>query len=128
MADKNSRAEQTPDQPDPTLLALVRDKVVAAQSAHDRRAGATRPRIGRRGRPPKVEAAPADTDPHTREVHALRSVFKHFGELYRQYRERTGERTPTALRAAATAFKQEPSLFTLVTVAGFLDELELLRP
>jgi hypothetical protein len=128
MADKNSRAEQTPNQPDPVLMELVRDRVAAAHRAQERRAGATRPRIGRRGRPPRIQATPENTDPRGRELHALKSVFKQFGELHRQYRERTNEPTGSALRAAALAFKQEPSLFALVTVAGFLDDLDLLRP
>jgi hypothetical protein len=32
-----------------------------------------------------------------------------------------------ALRDAARAFKQEPSLLSLVPVAGFLDDLKLLE-
>jgi hypothetical protein len=127
MPDKNSRADQTTNQPDPALIELVRDRVAAAHRAQERRAGATRPRIGRRGRPARSEATPAPVDQHASELHALKSVFKQFGELHRQYRERTNEPTGSALRAAALAFKQEPSLFALVAVAGFLDDLELLR-
>jgi hypothetical protein len=127
MADQNGRAEQIPNQ-DPSLTELVRDRVAAVYRAQERRAGATRPRIGRRGRPPRTEATQANGDPHASELYALKSVFRQFGELHRQYRQRTNEPTGAALRAAALAFKQEPSLFALVAVASFLDELELLRP
>ena len=61
-----------------------------------------------------------------REVMALRQVFSELGITYRQYRRRTGEPLSLPLRAAATAFKHEPSLLALVPVAGFLDDLKLL--
>jgi hypothetical protein len=40
---------------------------------------------------------------------------------------RTGQAVPASLKEAARNFKQAPSLTSLVTVAGYLDELGLLE-
>ena len=114
-------------QPEPSLTERVRERVLAAHRAQERRDGASQPRIRRRGRPARAPNPSDATDPHAREVQALRTVFREFGAIHRQYLERTGEHTSSGLRAAATAFKQEPSLLSLTAVAGFLDDLELLR-
>ena len=62
----------------------------------------------------------------SREVRALRIVFRELGETHRQYRRRTQAPVSIPLRSAAIAFKQEPSLMSLVPVAGFLDDMHLL--
>lgn len=64
--------------------------------------------------------------PRSPEVRALRRVFVELGATYRQYRRRTGKPASVPLRAAATAFRKEPSLTALTSVAGYLDELALL--
>jgi hypothetical protein len=53
-------------------------------------------------------------------------VFRELGDAHRRYRTRTGEAGTPALRAAARAFKSEPSFGSLVPVAAFLDELGIL--
>ncbi len=128
MTHQHTRPDQGDAQPDPTLWGLVSERVAEAYRIHERRASAVSPRLRRRGRPPRIEASALNADPHALQLHALKSVFRQFGEIHRLHRERTHERTGSGLRAAATAFKQEPSLFTLVAVAGFLDDLALLRP
>jgi hypothetical protein len=107
-----------------TLATRVRDRVAAAQRDQERRDGATRPRVGAKKK--RIDLASTNPD-LTPEVLALRSVFKDFGKLHQQYRERTGEGTSPELRAAATAFKKDPNFGALVVVAGFLEELELLQ-
>jgi hypothetical protein len=57
-----------------------------------------------------------------REARSLRRVFLELGDVHRQYRQRTGQHGSPALREAANAFKQAPSLTSLTAVAAFLDE------
>jgi hypothetical protein len=45
---------------------------------------------------------------------------------YRRYRSQTGSRVVPGLRDAAYNFRAEPSLTSLVAVAAYLDELDLL--
>jgi hypothetical protein len=112
-----------------SLVDRVRDRVLRANRALERRDTATRPRI----RPPSVQrrAKPsAETSrgtPLSRESRALRTVFRDLAVTHQRYRQRTGELVSPALRDAARAFKHEPSLLSLVPVAGFLDELKLLE-
>ena len=60
--------------------------------------------------------------PRQREARSLRRVFLELGDTHRQYRQRTGLHASPALRDAAHAFKQAPSLSSLTAVAAFLDE------
>lgn len=108
-----------------SLTERIQARVHAAGRAQDRRDGASRPRVGRRSAAAKA-AQPIDGGAGS-EVTALKSVFRHMGKLHRQYRVRTGESTSPGLRAAAMAFKEQPTLVGLVVVAGFLEELELLQ-
>jgi hypothetical protein len=74
-----------------------------------------------------IAAPPAGAAPLTHEMRALRLVYHTLGQEHRRYRQRTGQPVPPALKAAALAFKREPSLVSLVPVAGFLDDLGLLK-
>jgi hypothetical protein len=110
-----------------SLTDRVQARVNDAGLAVDRRAGASRPK-SRRSRPESsapIQAAGSQT-PQEREKQSLRRVFHDLGHSYRRYRRRTGEPVRPALREAAYRFRQEPSLTSLVSVAAFLDELELL--
>lgn len=60
------------------------------------------------------------------ETRSLRRVFKELAVTHREYRARTGRRASPALRDAARAFKEAPTLPSLVVVAAFLDEDGLL--
>lgn len=62
------------------------------------------------------------------QLHALWEVFNHFGDARREQRRQTGEKALPGLRDATLAFRKEPSLSALVTVAAFLDERGLLTP
>lgn len=59
---------------------------------------------------------------------ALWEVFNHFGEARREQRRKTGEPALPGLRDATRAFRKDPSLSALVTVAAYLDERGLLTP
>lgn len=111
-----------------TLLDRVRDQVTTAGDSIDRRSRSPLrpPRRTRSAPRPSLDGSvsPAHL---TREVRAMRIVFKELGETHRRYRRRTGQPVSPALRAAAIAFKQEPSMISLLPVAAFLDELGVLE-
>jgi hypothetical protein len=117
-----------PDSPPPSIADRVRDRLIVAGVAFDRRLGASRPKARRLRE--RVAAAPPpamDDDPfRARERACLRMVFRELGDTHRRYRARTAQSGTPALRAAAHAFKQEPSLGSLVPVAAFLDEIGIL--
>lgn len=122
-----SRQAFMSDSPSPiaSLADRVQDRVTRARQVLGSRDGSPRPRR----RPPPVAPSLANLGhktPMSEEVRALRIVFHELGEAHRQYRRRTGTPVSTELRSAAMAFKQEPSLISLVPVAGFLDDLNLL--
>jgi hypothetical protein len=97
----------------------VGERVAAATQSLERRSGSARPRT-RRGKPaPPVVEAPVPAQ-------SLRLVFRELGDTHRKYRMRTGEAGTPALREAAHAFKREPSVAALASVAAHLDELGLL--
>lgn len=106
-----------------SLTERVAREVALAVHSAERRASAVRPRGRRRA---SAAAARSPGGKVGLEEVALRAVFRRMGHAYRQYRRQTGEPVLPALRSAALAFRQEPSLLSLVPVAGFLDELELL--
>jgi hypothetical protein len=101
-----------------TLTARVEQRVAEAGQALTRRRRATRPRN-------RSVASPAAPVPMLERA-SLAAVFRELGDTHRRYRQRTGQSGTPALRAAARAFKDAPSLPALVTVATFLDELGLL--
>jgi hypothetical protein len=75
-------------------------------------------------------ASPAGVDSlsldEIRESQSLRRVFRDMGVSYRRYRSQTGNRVVPGLRDAAYNFRAEPTLTSLVAVAAFMDELDLL--
>jgi hypothetical protein len=111
------------------LADRVRHRVLAVNRALERRDGAAQPKVKRSGTK-KATTASAELNgdgSNARELRALRSVFHDLGVTHRRYRQRTGETVAPALRTAAKAFRQEPSLTSLVPVAGFLEDLDLLE-
>lgn len=108
-----------------TLTESVQARVNDARHVLDRREKAARPKSKRRGR-----ARPASPNSPSfeemRESQSLRRVFRDFGLSYRRYRSQTGARVSPGLRDAAHSFRAAPSLTSLVTVAAFLEKLDLL--
>ena len=107
------------------LIDRVQARVAEAAFALDRRTNATRPKSHRR----RVPLAPAGSTQSSEEVLAeqsLRRVFRDLGTSYRRFRKQTGTPLTPGLRDAAYNFRAEPSLTTLVAVAAFLDNLDLL--
>ena len=103
------------------LVERVRNRVLSVRSVLDRRDGAaTRRRKAEGG--PRLD----NKSSLSREVRALRIVFRELGEAHRQFRRQTQAPVSPVLRSAAIAFKQEPSLMSLVPVAGYLDDMHLL--
>jgi hypothetical protein len=106
-----------------SLTERVRTRVAEADRSIDRRPGTARRRSKSTKASSIARPASSETDRGTR---SLRRVFHELGTTHREYRQRTGQRVPPDLREAAHAFKREPSLTSLVTVAGYLDELGIL--
>jgi hypothetical protein len=108
-----------------TLTARVQTRVYNARLVVDRRADAARANST-----PLQAASPDSIDPlsveEVREFQSLRRVFRDLGVTYRRYRSQTGNKATPGLRDAAYSFRAEPSLTSLVAVAVFLDELDLL--
>jgi hypothetical protein len=117
-----------PHNPPETLTDRVQARVANARLALDQRARASRPKSTR-------SLAQADSpstsiwqlSEEAREAKSLRRVFRDLGVSYRRYRSQTGEPVAPGLRDAAYNFRAQPSLTSLVAVAAFLDELDLLN-
>ena len=129
MPDRSELPDHSPPAPSlPSITARVRERLIIAGLAFDRRLGASRPKARRprevspEAPPSAIEASPSDM----RERACLRMVFRELGDTHRRYRARTALSGTPALRAAAYAFKQEPSLLSLVPVAAYLDEIGIL--
>lgn len=110
------------------LAERVQARVAEVGLALDQRARASRPRAKRA----RTQAAAASTSaaqivPPTREASSLRRVFNELAVTHRQFRLRSGQHASTGLREAARAFKEAPSLPSLVMVAAFLEEDGLLE-
>lgn len=105
-----------------TLTDRVSARVADARLAIDR---APRPRKRRKGRPPLAGSAAAERE-LSREAESLRQVFRAFGVSYRRYRSQTHEPVKVELREAAYKFRADPSLTSLVAVAAYLDDMDLL--
>lgn len=109
-----------------SLTERVKARVVDARIAVDRRETATRPKSKRRRRVPVESSAAGPSAKDLREFESLKRVFRDLGISYREYRRQTGEPVAPAVREAAYKFKADPSLTSLVSVAVFLDELDIL--
>jgi hypothetical protein len=126
MANPTARAGRSESEELPkSLTDRVMARVVDARIAVDRREGATRPKSKRR-RAPAQSSAAGPTAQDLRESQSLKRVFRDLGVSYREYRRQTGEPIAPAVREAAYKFKADPSLTSLVSVAVFLDELDIL--
>jgi hypothetical protein len=69
--------------------------------------------------------APSDSE-QALEFESLKQVFRDLGISYRRHRSQTGDPLTPGLRDAAYNFRAEPSVASLVAVAAYLDELDLL--
>lgn len=130
MADKPRQSSgSAPGEPLQPLTDRVKARVTEVGLALDRRARASSPKAKRprKTRAGSLGAAPAQSADAAREARSIRMVFHELGDAHRQYRLRTGQRVPIALRDAARTFKQAPNLSSLVLVAAFLDEAGILH-
>jgi hypothetical protein len=108
------------DQAHAPLSARVQARVHRAEVAVRRRSGA------RLGRARLSEARDGRSPEQQREARALRRVFLDLGDLYRDYRRRTGAAVSPEVRDAAYRFQRELNLASLVSVAASVDRLEAL--
>ncbi|MFL5403483.1 MAG: hypothetical protein ACJ8BF_11770 [Gemmatimonadales bacterium] len=119
-------AGSDPEELSQSLTERVMARVVDARSAVDRREGATRPKSKRRRQKPVESLSDGPSAQELREFESLKTVFRDLGVSYRQYRRQTGEPVAPAVREAAYQFRASPSLTSLVSVAVYLDELDIL--
>ncbi len=111
----------------PTLTDRVMSRVIDAGLSVDRRTRATRPAAARRR--PAATALSSDstrTPAEVREVRSLRRVFEDLGLSYRQYRRDTGAPVSADVKDAATRFRRDLNVTSLVSVAACLDALDIL--
>ena len=104
-----------------SLTDRVMARVADARIALDER----KPKSRRKGRPAQGASTNGDAD-QAREAQSLKRVFRELGVSYRRYRSQTHEPVKPALREAAYKFRAEPSIHSLVAVAAYLDDLDLL--
>jgi hypothetical protein len=105
------------------LADRVQARVAEVGQALDQRARASRPRTKR----PKAPTSAGPVSGAGREASSLRRVFNELAVTHRQFRLRSGQHASPALREAAQAFKESPSIPSLVAVAAFLEEDGLLE-
>jgi hypothetical protein len=104
------------------MIARVNDARLAVERGDATGARSRR----RRRRPSSPGSAISPSSEEGLKSESLRRVFRDLGISYRRYRSQTGDRVVPGLRDAAYNFRTEPSLTSLVAVAAFLDELDLL--
>jgi hypothetical protein len=127
MANPTARpGRSVPEELPKSLTDRVMARVDHARLAVERREAASRPKSKRRRRAPVESSANGPSPDDLREFESLKRVFRDLGVSYREYRRQTGEPVAPAVRAAAYKFKADPSLRSLVSVAVFLDELDIL--
>lgn len=102
----------------PPLSARVLARVHRAELAAKRRASRRQPRLS--------GASTGRSPEQLREARALRRVFLDLGDVYRDYRRRTGAAVSPEVRDAAYRFQRELDLASLVSVAASVDRLESL--
>jgi hypothetical protein len=111
-----------------TLTDRVQARVADARLALDQRARASRPKARqRRAQIDSPSTSIWQLSEEAREAKSLHRVFRELGVSYRRYRSQTGEPVTPGLRDAAYNFRAQPSLTSLVAVAAYLDELDLLN-
>jgi hypothetical protein len=107
-----------------TLPDRIALRVMNARLAIEGRGGTRRPRGTRQGEVPVLTGSPSAAE--LRETASLKRVFRDLGTCYRRYRSQTGNPVVPELRDAAYRFRAAPSLASLIAVAAYLDELDLL--
>ena len=127
MSSDTARVSNSGAEPTKTLTDRVRHRVAEAGLALEGRAGraapkSKRPRATGLAKSTLAKSANgAKSSDAQRESQSLRRVYVELKVTYQQYRRRTGRPAVPALKEAAHAFKQGPSLTSLVGVAVFLD-------
>jgi hypothetical protein len=104
-----------------TLTDRVALRVMNARLAIEERQDRRQPKVSRHG------VTNSQSEAELRETASLKRVFRELGTSYRRYRSQTGKPVVPELREAACRFRAAPSLASLVAVAAYLDEMDLLN-
>jgi hypothetical protein len=103
-----------------TLTDRVALRVRNARLAIEERLDRRQPKVSRHS------ATNSQSEAELRESASLKRVFRELGTSYRRYRSQTGKPVVPELKAAAENFRAAPSLASLIAVAAYLDEMDLL--
>ncbi|HEX2248987.1 MAG TPA: hypothetical protein VHH32_01480 [Gemmatimonadales bacterium] len=104
-----------------TLTDRVALRVMNARLAIEERLDRRQSKVSRPGE------TTSQSEAELRETASLKRVFRELGTSYRRYRSQTRTPVVPGLRAAAENFRSAPSLASLIAVAAYLDELDLLN-
>lgn len=129
MARKISRpSHDSPTHSGRTLAERVKARVVEAGRALEDGSSKSNAPFGhlRPTRVTRKTATPSLGAEDPRESRSLRLVFGELRSTYRRYRRQTGKPAVPELREAVRAFQRGHSLGSLVAVATFLDDRNLL--
>jgi hypothetical protein len=126
--DTTQPADSAPVKPSRNLTDRVKERVAKAGLALDRN-----PPRAKNGKSPRaaskrlgtVSGSPAGAE-EQRTARSLRRVYSEMRGTYQEYRRQTGSAAVPELRDAVRAFKRGPSLTSLVGVAVFLEDRNLL--
>jgi hypothetical protein len=126
MSNPTQSSGSSAAEPSPTLTERVQARVASARLAADERANASPQKPRRRPAAPSLTDSGSPSADELRDYESLKRVFREMGISYRRYRSQTREPVVPGLRDAAYTFRAEPSLTSLVAVAAYLDDLDLL--
>lgn len=123
--DSARRAELAPVVIRRTLTDRVRDRVAEMATQIDggtplAKPKATKSKAGRSATAAKLNAVAE------RELRSLLLVYRDMKTTYQEYRKQTGKPSVPELKEAVHAFTKGPSLTSLVGVAAFLEDRNLL--
>jgi hypothetical protein len=119
-------SDSAPLKPSRNLTDRVKARVAKAGAALDRRpapGGSKSPKPAKRLGMSSTAGASSEEQ---RAARSLRRVYSEMRGTYKEYRRQTGSAAVPELREAVRAFKRGPSLTSLVGVAIFLEDRNLL--
>jgi hypothetical protein len=114
------------DDPSESLTDRIAARVISARLALEQQPRSGRPRSKRSASAAARRPVEAGVKGELRETQSLHRVFRDLGVTYRSYRSQTNSPLVPGLKDAAYRFRADPSLESLVAVAAYLDDLDLL--
>jgi Skp family chaperone for outer membrane proteins len=127
--DASQVSDLNPRDPSSTLTDRVRAHVAEARQLLDSRADDSNAKH-KHLRPTRMtndaSSGPSSSEALQREAQSLRTVYREMRRVYRNYRRQAGTAAVPELRSAVHAFRRSQNLTSLVQIASFLDDRQLL--